>query len=70
MPLPIVPAPYFELTVQKTGDDTFQAAVAFTMLNSPEDWDTAEVEMACDTACLKSWITELEKAEKRFPPRS
>ena len=62
--------PYFELTVQKTGDDTFQAAVAFTMLNSPEDWDTAEVEMVCDTACLKSWITELEKAEKRFPPRS
>ena len=62
--------PYFELTIQKTGDDTFQAAVAFTMLNSPEDWDTAEVELECDTACLKSWITELEQAEKRFPPRS
>ena len=40
------------------------------MLNSPEDWDTAEVELECDTACLKSWITELEQAEKRFPPRS
>lgn len=63
-------APYFELTVRRTGEDAFRAGVAFTMLNSPEDWDTAEVALTCDTACLKTWIGELERAEKKCPPRS
>lgn len=59
--------PYFELTVEQVEEDVYQAAVAFTMLNAPEDWDTVELELTASKADLKDWISDLEQAEKRFP---
>ena len=59
--------PYFELTVEQVGEDAYQAAVAFTMLNAPEDWDTVELELTATKADLKDWIAEVEQAKKRIP---
>ena len=61
--------PYFELTVERVEDGVYQTGVAFTMLNAPEDWDTAEIELLATESDLKGWIVDLEATEKRFPVR-
>ena len=59
----------FTLSVVRTGEDGFRAYVTFAMLGADVDFDTAELDVRCDTATLKGWIGALEAAEMRFPER-
>ena len=62
--------PYFELTAQSCGEDTFTVEVSFFLPNTLDGDDTAEVECTMSHQALQALIQELEALSARFPDRS
>jgi len=61
--------PYFELSAQAGGNGSFLLSVAFTMPNTMEDIDTAEVECVLSRAEMAAMIDELDALCAKFPDR-
>ena len=61
--------PYFALSAQAEEGDRFVFDVAFTLPNSMEGPDVAEVEATLTKQELQDLISELEAAAKKFPDR-
>lgn len=61
--------PYFALSARDCGDGRFQVEVAFTMPNTMEDIDTAELSCSMTRPELDAVIQELDRACAKFPDR-
>lgn len=61
--------PFFELFARSAGAERFLVDVAFTMPNTMEDIDTAEVECTLTKAQMTALIGELDTLCAKFPDR-
>lgn len=61
--------PFFELSAQALGEDTFALDVSFAMPNTMEDLDAAELTVTLTQLELGKLIGEMEKACEKFPDR-
>lgn len=61
--------PYFTLSAAEEDGD-FRVSVSFTLPNTMEDVDTAEVETLMSKDEMKALIQELDRLCARFPDRS
>ena len=61
--------PYFTLAAWDQGDDGYRVDVSFTMPNTMEDLDTAEVEARMTKEELTTLIDELDKLCQKYPDR-
>lgn len=61
--------PFFEVSAQAAGEDTFNFDISFAMPNTLEDLDTAEYSGTLTKAELTDLIEELDKACEKFPDR-
>ena len=62
--------PYFEMSAEHDGTESFVVDVAFALPNTMEDFDTAEVECVMTKEEMAALITELEERCERFPDRA
>ena len=61
---------YFMLSAQATEDGTFRFFVSFTLPNTMEDEDVAELYAFLSEAELAALIAELDAACRKFPDRN
>lgn len=61
--------PYFALTAQASGNDTFFVDVSFYLPNTMDGEETAELECEMTHGQMKELIEELDKYCARFPDR-
>ena len=61
--------PYFAVTAQASGNDTFFVDVSFYLPNTMDGEETAELECEMTHAEMKALIDELDKYCAKFPDR-
>ena len=61
--------PYFALTAQASGNDTFLVDVSFYLPNTMDGEETAELECEMTHGEMKALIAELDKLCAKFPDR-
>ena len=61
--------PYFALTAQASGNDTFLVDVSFYLPNTMDGEETAELECEMTHGEMKALIAELDKLCANFPDR-
>ena len=62
--------PYFTLSAQADGEESFMISVSFTLPNTMEDIDCAEIECTMTKAELSKVIDELDQLSKKYPDRT
>ena len=61
--------PYFELAAERSGEGEYQVSVSFSLVNTMEDVDMAEVECVMTDADMKALLAELDVLCEKFPDR-
>ncbi len=62
--------PYFALAADREGEDCFRVYVAFSLPNTMEDIDSAEITCVMNKEEMKALIAELDQLCQKFPDRN